>query len=265
METTEAVVVSDSPPLPVVEEVAKDDTLELPLPIAGDLMVVARNPAEMVQAQANLLKWAIGKVALERARLTELEALLAKARSMKQRISAYSAQVSFARGTVLYYEKIQAAIEAGYCIVPNFPIQFLMVRTNETEPEYQETDKHWTAFNAVQPMTLPIGEGRYVDPNVATSTRKDEKEVEGKKTVTRVRYVSGFRDPELPARFAKMTILDDLSKAQKRGIFDAIGMLPTVRRPTDPMLIGQIRQMKGASVARTISFMIAWWIDTTML
>jgi hypothetical protein len=260
MEVTEAIVVATPPPPEPPKAVE-----ELPLPVAGNLLVVARNSAEMAQAQMKLVSWAIGKVALEKSKLEEAEALLAKAKSMHQRTSSLAKAVATAKGSVLYYAKVQQAIEAGYCIVPNFPIELIMVRTDAEEPVDHEVNGSWASLPAVRPAQLPTGMGRYVSAEVASAVREDTTEKDGKVTKTKVRYTTGFQDVAFPARLAKIAILSDLDVAQKRKIFDSIGVLPATRRQPDPMLIGQIHCRQGRRDVKTISFMIAWWIDTSML
>lgn len=232
--------------------------VELPLPMATDLVVVARNSSEMALAQQKLISWADTRIEAEKALLLEAETKLAKAKEMGQRTNTYGNRVMLARGSVQYYEKIRFALRAGYCIVPNFPVELLAIRTTKTEPG--KSNSHM-GFEQ-KPMQLPVGEGRYVDPIPKISTQLVTKEGEKPK---KVRYPDHFREVTFPASLARIEILEDLDRAQRLKVFDAIGILPSTRRKPDPMLIGQISHKRGPYNIKTVSFMIAWWIDTSTL
>ncbi len=238
---------------------------ELPLPVASDLVVVARNPEEMVQAQNQLVSWAIQKVQAEESQVTEFEAQLALAVEMHHRRSGYQKQLNLARGRVTFYTKIRQALEAGYCIVPNFPIEVIAVRTKRSRPKHMEAKGRWAGLPAVAPDQLPAGEGTYVSPETKNGHRSYQIEKDGKTETKHITYPTDFRDVSFPARLARVEVLSNLSRAQKLRLFDDIGMLPAHRRSKDPMLIGRIHQRITPYQRNTLSFMIAWWIDTKML
>lgn len=283
METSEALKLEQPEPTaaePVKEEepekeavtgivVAKDphalsSNLEFPMPVTTDLVVVARNSSEMAQAQSKLVEWVDSKIAHEKAVLAEAEGKLALAKEQHQRRSAFTGLVKEAKAVVLYYEKVRLALLAGYCIVPNFPIQLIAVRTDDKEPGYMESANSWVKAFDVPVESLPPGEGRYVDPEVRARVETREVVKKQGEPPERKKYAvssGGFREVAFPARLAKMVIMEDLGRAQQLKLFDSIGMLPaSARRVKDPMLIGQIRNKKNI-----ISFMIAWWIDTSAL
>ena len=239
-----------------VEIVESVPGVELPLPVTSDLVVVARNSSEMAQAQKRLIEWVNWKIEGERALLREAEAKLAKAHDMKQRTTTYANRVMVAKGSVSFYEKIKFALEAGYAIVPNFPIELLAIRTTKKEP----TKGRHGVFEQ-KAMELPVGAGRYVDPMPkisSTLVTEDEK-------TKRLYYPDHFREVTFPASLARIEILEDLDRSQKMMIFDAIGILPSTRRKPDPMLIGQVSHKRGPYSVKTVSFLIAWWIDTATL
>jgi hypothetical protein len=240
-----------------VELVKSAPEVELPLPMADNLVVVARNSSEMAQAQEKLILWADAKIEAEKVLLAEAEAKLAKVKEMKQRTATYANRVMLARNQVTFYEKIRFALQSGYCIVPNFPVEILAIRTTRVEPD----PKTRNMFEQ-KPMMLPTGEGRYVDPTPKISSRTET--IEGKPP-KKVHYPDHFREVTFPAALARVEILEDLNRAQKLKVFDSIGILPSTRRKPDPMLIGQICNKRGPYNIKTVSFMIAWWIDTSTL
>lgn len=278
MEAETSIVVAEQPALSVVDAsdttivVPKTDTepehtIRVPLPVAMDIVVVARNSAEMAQAQCKLVAWATTKIEAEKALLKDAEDRSELAKKMHQARAGYAKIVAEHREGVVFYEKVKVALEHGYCIVPNFPVEILAVRTTDVEPDYAENLNRWTNAFDVDPMRLPAGMGHYVGPLTKVSTTKRTSlDKDNKPVVKKIHYTDGFRPVTFPARLAKMEILEDLSRAQKVKVFDAIGILPKVtRRPADPMLIGQIYQRLGPYSTKTISFMIAWWIDTAAL
>ena len=48
----------------------------------------------------------------------------------------------------------------------------------------------------------------------------------------------------------------------KRKLFDEIGILPATRRHADPILVGRIKRKESAYNEPSMTFLIAWWIDT---
>ena len=278
MEAETSIVVAEQSELPVVDAtdttivVPKTDTepaltIKVPIPVATDIVVVARSSAEMAQARTRLVAWATDKVAEEKAALVEAEAKFELAKKMHQARAGYAKIVAEHREGVVFYEKVKVALEHGYCIVPNFPVELLAVRTTDVEPDYAESLNRWTASFEVEPMRLPAGMGHYVGPTATVGSKKrTDLDKDNKPVVKTVHYTKGFRPVTFPARLAKMEILEDLGRAQRVKVFDSIGMLPKVKRnPPDPMLIGQIHQRLGPYSTKTISFMIAWWIDTASL
>ena len=134
--------------------------MELPPP-AEDVVVLARNPSEVQEAQGHLLAWADRKLEIERLAVTEAEQNLEQSKKLKIRTQAWSYQVTHARGRVIFYEKLRAAIEAGYYIVPNFPVQLIAVRTDKKK--LRRFTAHGTTHAPdVKSELPPVGEGRYV-------------------------------------------------------------------------------------------------------
>jgi len=87
--------------------------MDLPMPTLppGSLLVHARDPAEMERAQAQLVTWARGMEASERANLAEVEENLALARERKWKLSGWQRQVRLARKRVTFFEKVKLALE----------------------------------------------------------------------------------------------------------------------------------------------------------
>jgi hypothetical protein len=254
MENTE--VTPEEPPSAVMSG-------DLPLPVAQDLVVIARNSSEMALAQAQLLAWAEAKIEVEKAALVDAEAQLAMAKSMKHRTVAYTKQVNLAKDSVNFYEKLKLAIQAGYTIVPNFPVQTIAIRTKRMVPKYHQYNaRSHFGLPEVDAERLPAGDGHYVDPVPSAGRKTLPAAGEGSKEMT-VIFPTRFREVAFPATLAKVEVLQHLDRALKTKIFDSIGILPTVpKKKVDPMIIGQIHHKVSSTVTRVTSFMIAWWVDT---
>jgi hypothetical protein len=247
--------------LMIVQESA--NILELPLPVATDIVVVAKTADEMVSSREKLAQWAAAKVLVAKEELVLAETELAKVKEMKQRTASYRTKVAEAKDTVVFYEKIQAALAAGYCIVPEFPIQIIAVRTCAEEPPAVERKADWRGLPAFESESPPLGEGQYVSPITKNTTESRTEGEDEKAKIVKYRVATGFRKVSFPVKFARMEILENLDKAQTHRIFDAIGLLPSTARPRpDPMLIGRVEH---GSSGKVVSFMIAWWIDTKTL
>lgn len=236
--------------------------MELPPP-AEDVVVLARNPQEMQDAQQQLLAWANSKVAIEQAEVREAELNLEQAKKLKIRTLGWKSQVTSRKKRLVFYEKLRDAVTEGYHIVPNFPFQVIGVRTDRVRPPSTMVS-HDYMIQRIHSNQLPKGRGRYVSPTplVTTHTRRvTDPKTHTEKEVTKFR-ASDFDDFDFPFKLVKPKILSDLDRAMKLKIFDEIGVLPAARvRGPDPMVVGTLRRREGAR-EHIITFLITWWIDT---
>jgi hypothetical protein len=253
-------------------EIVKQEVEPSPLPPPEeDVVVLARNPQEVEQAHDGLLRWAVRKIEIEKALLLDAEAGLTHARRMKLKLSGWENQVRAAQKRVDYYTKIHGAIDAGYCIVPNFPTQLIAVRTDRQRPPNAMETSNWGApsLSPVQRRELPEGAGRYVSPD---PVRKDWDENvmqnDGtKKIVHKAMAIHMDEEIDFPMKLVRPQVLSDLDRAMQLKLFDEIGFLPasnTAIRRGDPMVIGRVCMSRGYQ-ERSVSFLITWWIDTRTL
>lgn len=238
-----------------------DVLLELPPP-AEDVVVLARNPAEVEEAQGQLLVWADRKLQIEQAALTEAEQNLAQSKKLKIKTVKWAQQVTIAQGRMAYYGKLRAAIAAGYYIVPNFPVQTIAVRT--TKKRLNTHTYQGTTAPPVRSELTPVGTGRYVAAEPEAHVRWDDSQSRHTTTVT------GFKNFDFPFKLVKPKILKDLTEAMELGIFDEIGILPAqpAKAPRipmpDPMILGIVKR-RETSREFAVTFLISWWIDTRTL
>lgn len=225
------------------------------------LTLLAFSPADMAAAQADLVAWGQQKVAAEQARLAEIEGDLAKARSNKWGWKAWQAQAVKQAKIVSYYRKLLRAFEAGYLVIPDFPINAFAIRTNKARPVAMETTSAWGERHTQSAAILPAREGRYVSPDPVVY----QSERSGAKPGERVTwyYAEAFREATFPARLVKPEIVAMTERALALRIFDEVGLVGPPRK-ADPIIVGRVLDPRGPAYARPrkgVSFFICWWMD----
>lgn len=230
-----------------------------------DIVVLARNPQEMAEAQKGLVAWTRRKLQSLKAELADAEENLAQSTKLKIRTEGWKRQVALAKNRIIFYGKVHAALEAGYCIVPNFPsMELIAVRTSKNRPPRGEKVTSWQPNpTLVKYEQLPVGDGKYVNPRPKTKSFVRKDETTGKNLTTS--WNTDFQELDFPFKVVRPQILSNLGKALAQKIFDDIGVLPQVTRAPDPMIVGRIRRREAGYSEPTITFLIAWWIDSRTL
>ena len=242
----------------------------MPAP-AEDIVVFARTQGEMALAQDALVDWCQRKVAhLEKERRSAEENRDAAA-AAKVATAPWKRLVSIAKRRVLYYRKILAALEAGYCIVPDFPINVIAVRTKKLKPTDRGNRHNWaSSVKSEAPQLLPVGEGEYVNPDPShyvereTIEKKDHNGEIAKVKETKYVTCDDFDEIDFPLRIVRPQVLKSYQRAMEKKLFDSIGVLPNNKRSPDPMIVGRIETTEG-NRRKQLSFLIGWWIPTASL
>ncbi len=229
--------------------------------------LVARDPVEMQNARERLEGWLPAKLQSIRAELVELERAheSASARHFAATVqNSLKSQINRAARRRSFYEKVLAAVEAGYTIIPNFPLEVFAIRVTKKKPN-GTTDRldyqpEWPSERA---PNAALGEGQYKNPN-PLAVKSNFKEVVGDKERTRY-YIqaTNWMDVEFPLVAARAEVLDATSAAMAKKVFDRIGICPP-RRHGDPLIIGQVCLREGY-VEKIVSFIIAWYLDLRTL
>lgn len=230
-----------------------------PASLHEDMELTATHPDEMVASQQQLIAWATQKCAILKGEAAELGEAVERAKKMKWKTRAMYNLHRSAVKRLEYYEKIKSALEAGFYIVPNFPIQMFAIKTTKGKPKYATTYDHWNSDFVQKAQELPIGEGEYQNPRPLVYSKPVQDGVE-KKTLY---WPKEWDDLEFPITMAKPTIMEATNRAMALKIFDKIGIMPAVKKE-DPVIIGQIFRKQGYHV-KTVSFMIAWHLNTNVL
>jgi hypothetical protein len=236
------------------------------------MTVVARDPASMMAAQGRLIAWAHAKLEDARTELTEFAENLDTAKVRKWKTSMLEKAVKRAGSRVTFYEKIKAALEAGYVIIPNMPVDVFAVRTTKAMPRHTEVAGHAHNVPDVPTDSAPAGMGEYVSSRPAVHERVHEVTNPQGHVVTR--NVSSrplhFDEVDFPFALAKPAILSATSEAMALRLFDDVAVVPgrphagagvqrTVATVPDPMVVGRI-VLSGTDKA--VSFLVSWFVDT---
>lgn len=220
--------------------------------------VIALTPTELAPAQQSLREWCSVRIETWQKALTKAQEASDHAVRNGWKADRYNAEVRRCASRVRFYRKVDRAIELGYLIVPNFPLEIFAVRTNAQKPR-AEVQTYRARF-LQKPRILPEGEGRYISsvPTVdAISAPTDTNK-------TRREYfpVELLEEIEMPFDLVRPEIMQAVDKARGLKLFDQIGVCSD--RRADPIVCGQILESNDFN-ARTVTFFLAWYVDLERL
>lgn len=228
-----------------------------------DFTVIAQNPQEMQAAQKSMILWAARKIQAVKIESSEAKHQYDECVSRKWSTSAWRAQIIKHEKRAEFYRKIKAALEAGYYIVPPFPIDIFAIRTDRAKPKPMESTHPNNHDQAAR--VLPSGVGRYVDPKPMIFSRSQKQLLaDGTKQDKIIHYADRFMNVDFPFKLAKAEIRSATEAAMKLGIFDELGALPRFRAP-DPIICGRILDPSSPawhSTRKGVTFFVVWWLDT---
>lgn len=219
--------------------------------------LVAFSPMELQGAQTELTEWLGRKVKEVRDNLSEVKANLEHAREAKWRVKPWENQVAKAKHQLIFYSKIKKAVELGYLIIPNFPIDAFAVRVKRDSPRGDASQNYYNAF-LQSCQVLEEGKGRYVSDRPEIHQLEAQGAKEGEKvTIYNPEY---FKDVEFPVVVVKPSILEKTTKALRHLLFDEVGLVG-VSRKSDPIVCARIYSPKVGYSQKFVTFFIAWWLD----
>ncbi len=234
--------------------------------MSNDIVVVASSPKELEVAQEQLILWAGANLEESRVDLADVQKNFEISQRNKWRSGPWKRRIPRLKRLVDYYEKIKAALEAGYYIVPDFPIDVFAIRTSKKKPRKYTAHSRYTWELRIQDQKTnspPLGEGRFVDPATIDETWETKKKKSDGETETVYHAMADeFDAPQFPMVAVKPQIMEDTSRAMLLKMFDEIGILPERRnKNSDPMVIGRVVLREGYS-EKSISFLLSWWFDS---
>lgn len=222
--------------------------------------LVARNPVEMQEARQGLAGWLTAKIAEVGAEMADYQESLAQAVKNKWSAKGLKKAISSAFYRQEFYKKTLAAVDAGFTIVPEFPIDVFAIRVERDAPEGAIQTSTWSkpAPNQEVCEILPTGAGDYVSPTPRTvhwkETRQDNQGKDFKLNLVRP---TALQAVEFPIRSARAEVMSATAEAMALKVFDEIGICPQTRK-ADPLIIGRVL-LPGSD--KTVNFLIAWHLN----
>jgi hypothetical protein len=258
---------NDETSLPVAIEPVFDPHVEASIEQPQDFTVFATNPADMIGAQKSIIEWCEQKSAAEKSEMAEAQTNLDAAKAHKWSSKGWANEVTKHAKKVEFYDKIKMALEAGYYIVPPFPIDLFAIRTKKYAPGGGWETYQWRDHHEKKAQILPAGHGDYVspDPVLQKHSFQEPDGKGGQKMVPHWR-ASEWKEADFPFKLAKAEIMHATRAAMALKIFDQMGALPTHRAP-DPIICGQILfpNHTGYGPRKAVTFFVSWWLDTKTL
>ncbi|MGH6836328.1 MAG: hypothetical protein ACREC9_12450 [Methylocella sp.] len=236
-----------------------------------EFTVIATNPSEMERGQKSMILWAARKIQAEKQDCADAEAQCAIAAKNKWTMGPWRRRVKIAGQRMDFYRKIKLALEAGYYIIPPFPMDVFAIRTNRRFPRFQQAENKNDIRQLAQ--ALAPGAGTYKSPHPPfhaedSYARKQDGSFDYDTLLKTDYYADTYRDlapVDFPFKMVKPIVMEETAKAMALKIFDQFGMLPVIPNPSqpvraDPIICGQIlAPHKGR---KPLTFFIAWWLDT---
>jgi len=221
--------------------------------------LVAVTPTDLVPAQQGLLEWIGQRLTAIVAEFSEAEKELEYARSHKWRTSALTANLNKIAKRQTFYEKLKAAVAAGYVIMPALPMNVIAIRTRAKNPRDTQGPA-WSSFEQLA-QALPEGAGEYKNPMpTKDSFTEEEKNHKGETVSKEVYFPVAFEDEfAMPVELCKPTLLERTSTAMALKIFDEIGIVRDdhrYNRRGDPVVCGTV--IDPTRRGRRFAFFIAW-------
>lgn len=238
--------------------------LERPEP--RDFVAIAATSTEMEAAQSRLIESMKAKRAAVLAECDELDLNLAHAVKYKLKQSGIISKLNKLKRRADFYQKLQAALEAGYTIIPDMDAQVFAIRTTRKNPTGRETSKGYVPTLADQETNRPpLGAGANVSNRSFAEYEQHELTDKDQKPYTLHVVRATEWDPEIdfPFALAKPQILEMTTRAMALKVFDDMGVLPN-RANTDPVVVGRIILREGYQTKR-INFLVCWFLDTRVL
>jgi hypothetical protein len=229
--------------------------------------LVARNPVEMQTAQADLAEWLKRKIDSFDPEITALNASINEAKTNGWSVTALTRQRNKEVARQEFYAKVLAAVEAGYTVVPEFPVDMFAIRVLRDYPKGGRVESRYgaPALSAEAPDILPPGYGEYFS-NMPTGERGSyQKQIGDGKTET-IRYADAdqFSEVVFPIRAARPEVMSATAEAMALKVFDQIGICPAERK-ADPLIIGQVLGKKEGYSQKCVNFLIAWHLNLNEL
>jgi len=227
-------------------------------------LLLATDPQGMHDAQLHLAEWFRRKIVSLNEELSNVQKSLDTAKRCKWAIGTFRNQLSRIKGNILFYGKAREAINSGYFLIPNFPVDVFAVRKSKTNPPPKgSTSWHLSEIPAEK---LTIGKGEYFSSQAHRVPVDEVEEKDYKGQLVKKDYYENvnIKEVQFPVVAMKAEIMTESEKAFALKLFDDIGICPPTRR-ADPMIIGRIHGPKVGYTEKFLSFLICWFLEPDSL
>jgi hypothetical protein len=234
----------------------------------NDLVVIASDPNELAESQKATIERVKLKKAEAEQEITAAEAVMDEALRAGLSMEAAKPMIRRARSRLLYLDKVQAALEAGFLIVPAMRGDTVAIRVKRESPagKVQSREGYKPSLNDQKAQLLPAGQGRYVDPTpFVTEDEHKVRKPDGREITVHTAWASEFDEHVvLPVEFMRPTVIHRTGLMMQRKIFDEIAVIGgRASRSADPLVVGRI--LDGSQNRRPLHFLIAWFLDTATI
>jgi len=231
----------------------------------GNLCLTALEPGDMATCQEAMILWVTRKILEVSADAEELRMAYEHAKAKKWKTSTLQAHALKQEKRLEFYQKMKAALEHGYVIVPNFPITAFAIRTSRNSPLRMVTSSNWVLNKDQKAQALPAGQGEYQNPFPEVRSHRVRSDENPEKTLVES-WAAGWKDLDFPVNMARPQVMEAATNAMALKIFDQLGILPSPYKKQDPIIVGQLIDPRGTKYnPRVVTFMIAWHLDTRTL
>lgn len=229
--------------------------------------LVAVSGEDYHEAAATMKDWLRGKLGQMAIEQGEVDRAEVAARARDFRPEVYARMRRRLAGSVTWYEKLLAGIEAGYTLMPDLPMRLFAIRTarRKVRPNTNlEKDGHeWGNRRAdLEGDALPIGEGGYVSGTALRTVETWKDQGEGGKPVTMRKYENtAYESVALPVTLNKPELVEAIGRAVEQKIFDEIGICESSRVGArgDPLVMGRI--YRDSRRQKAVCFVIGWYVQ----
>lgn len=247
------------------------ETVELPT-----VHLVARNPEEMQAARNDMLAWLKSKLTTVEVEVREMNAALNEARTNGWKTDALQRARNRAIQLETFYFKMLMAVEAGYTIIPDFPLDIFAIRVQREHVTAGMRESNstygWPDVPNEQSDRPPAGIGEYKNPSQLVRHQEVKRKEGDKEVVTRYTTPTQFQDEIIfPMTAARPLVMNETAKAMALKVFDQIGICRPVEQGRivsygkgDPLIIGQILHQRASGI-KVVSFIIAWYLNLNEL
>lgn len=185
-----------------------------------EIVVIANNAVEMKSAQVSLIGYFQNKLDQLNVDLSEADQNIEIAKKRKWKVLPFQNLKRKFEKDFSFYEKIKAALDAGYVIIPNLnEVDVFAIRTTRKNPKGNVSSG---GASYVQPPmeqesnTPSLGDGRYVNANTINEQwTKEEKLSNGAVFKKQMMTAIEFDDVNFPFKFVKPEIMERTAEAKE--------------------------------------------------